>query len=488
MNRDDLMQAVTELDEEVIEQAAGAYKKKRRWIWAAAAAAVLALAVSLPFALKGAKSLSQKYETAVPKDYILAAPVYPVQLKWEETHHSNKADDGVISRHLNGSGQTDPYREFLGELILDALGDEDENAVMSPINLFFSMAMLSEITDGKTRKEILNAVGTADQEELRAAAKKIWEMIYWDNGKEKMIPANSLWLSDALQYNKETVSRLAEDHYASVFCGTMGSAAYNGALQNWINAQTDGFLREQVKSVGMDKETYLALVSTVLYQTRWACEFDSRNNKTAVFHGTNGDTETEFMFQCFEEGILYYYSEKFAFIKLSTLGNGTVWFFLPDEGVSVQEMMAEEAFQNLISEKFEDIHYYDEKTESEVEYQGVARTRIKVNLTMPKMDISRTIQLEPLFAKLGVRTCFDAKKADFSPILKEKTAFLSQAEQTTRITMDEEGIKAASYVDYLVGAPPPPKEEIDFTLDRPFFFMITGFDEVPYFAGVMNDP
>ena len=83
---------------------------------------------------------------------------------------------------------------------------------------------------------------------------------------------------------------------------------------------------------------------------------------------------------------------------------------------------------------------------------------------------------------------FDAKKADFSPNLKEKTALISQAEQTTRITMDEEGIKAASYVDYLVGAPPPPKEEIDFTLDRPFFFMITGFDEVPYFAGVMNDP
>ena len=52
MNRDDLMQAVTELDEEVIEQAAGPYKKKRKWIWAAAAAAVLALAVILPFAVK----------------------------------------------------------------------------------------------------------------------------------------------------------------------------------------------------------------------------------------------------------------------------------------------------------------------------------------------------------------------------------------------------------------------------------------------------
>ena len=43
-------------------------------------------------------------------------------------------------------------------------------------------------------------------------------------------------------------------------------------------------------------------------------------------------------------------------------------------------------------------------------------------------------------------------------------------------------------MDYLVGAMKPPEEEVDFTLDRPFFFMITGEDGVPYFAGVMNDP
>ena len=113
---------------------------------------------------------------------------------------------------------------------------------------------------------------------------------------------------------------------------------------------------------------------------------------------------------------------------------------------------------------------------------------IKINLTMPKVDISRTIPLKPLFDSLGIESCFDAGKADFSPLLNGKDACLTKAEQTTRIMMDEEGVKAASYVDYLVGAMKPPEEEVDFTLDRPFFFMITGEDGVPYFAGVMNDP
>ena len=488
MNRDDLMQAVTELDEEVIEQAAGPYKKKRKWIWAAAAAAVLALAVILPFALKQIRSSAQKNATPALRPYALATPLYPVQLKWEETHHTSKIDVDTGRRQSMGRGQTDPYRAFLGELILKTLEDQEDNAVMSPVNLFFSMAMLSEITDGKTRAEILNAIGAADQDELRTAVNKIWGMVYQDDGKEKMIPANSLWLADTLQYNESTVNRLAGSYYASVFRGTMGTAAYNSALQKWVNAQTDGILREEAKSLSMDKDTYLALVSTVLYQTKWAVPFSAKNNKTAVFHGANGDAETTFMYQQFEEGKFYYYSEKFAFIQLSTLHYGLVWLFLPDEGVSVQEMMQEDAFRTLITEKFADGNYYDGNMERPVEYQGVGRTMIKVNLTMPKVDISRTIPLEPLFDSLGIERCFDAKKADFSPLLKGKGACLTKAEQTTRIMMDEEGVKAASYVDYLVGAMLPPEDEVDFTLDRPFFFMITGADGVPYFAGVMNDP
>ena len=34
----------------------------------------------------------------------------------------------------------------------------------------------------------------------------------------------------------------------------------------------------------------------------------------------------------------------------------------------------------------------------------------------------------------------------------------------------------------------PPEEEIDFTLDRPFLFVITSPDNLPMFVGVVNDP
>ena len=39
-----------------------------------------------------------------------------------------------------------------------------------------------------------------------------------------------------------------------------------------------------------------------------------------------------------------------------------------------------------------------------------------------------------------------------------------------------------------VGAAVPPEEEIDFVLDRPFVFVITGEDGLPLFIGVVNQP
>ena len=53
---------------------------------------------------------------------------------------------------------------------------------------------------------------------------------------------------------------------------------------------------------------------------------------------------------------------------------------------------------------------------------------------------------------------------------QEGQAFLQEASHTSRLIMDEEGITAASYVDFAAGAALPPQEEIDIVFDRPFFF------------------
>ena len=42
----------------------------------------------------------------------------------------------------------------------------------------------------------------------------------------------------------ETLETLAEYYYASSYSGTMGSMEYNKMLQDWLNEQTGGLLKE----------------------------------------------------------------------------------------------------------------------------------------------------------------------------------------------------------------------------------------------------
>ena len=79
--------------------------------------------------------------------------------------------------------------------------------------------------------------------------------------------------------------------------------------------------------------------------------------------------------------------------------------------------------------------------------------------------------------------------APFSPLTKAEEVYLSEIRHGTRIAVDEQGVTAsACTIIPGAGAAPPPDEEIDFTLDRPFLFAIYGNDGLPLFVGIVNQP
>lgn len=59
-----------------------------------------------------------------------------------------------------------------------------------------------------------------------------------------------------------------------------------------------------------------------------------------------------------------------------------------------------------------------------------------------------------------------------------------------RVTTDEEGVEAAAYTVFSLSATSAGEmpEELDFVLDRPFLFAITGQDGLPLFVGAVNHP
>ena len=113
-----------------------------------------------------------------------------------------------------------------------------------------------------------------------------------------------------------------------------------------------------------------------------------------------------------------------------------------------------------------------------------------VNLAVPKFDVSSDLNLSGGLSSLGITDVFNNQTADFSPVMEDaENVFLADVKHASRVKIDEEGCTAAAYtVMRMAGAAMPPKETVDFILNSPFVFVLTGADGMPLFVGVVNDP
>jgi len=349
----------------------------------------------------------------------------------------------------------------------------EENPVCSPLNVYMALTMLSEITGGTSRQEILSLLNADSVEALRSQAGHVWNAHYCNDGASASILANSLWLDNGLAYSADAVNRLAESYYASVFQTDLGSEEGNRLLRQWLNDQTHGLLEEQAQNLSLAPQTVLAMASTMYYRAKWSEEFRSENNTENTFHCPDGDRTVTFLKQELSYGP-YYWGDDFGAVALGLEDGSRMWLILPDEGKGPADLLSDGAAMDLVLGGWRETG---------------AQKSLRIHLRLPKFDVSSDIRLEDAFRKLGVTTVFNPDAADFSPILPEQAAWLDTVNHAARVKIDEEGVEAAAYTVMAVcGAAMPPEDEMDFVLDRPFLFFITSRDDLPLFAGIVHTP
>ena len=389
---------------------------------------------------------------------------------YSEAYDSWWKNQRARQKHLDGyANGLDSF--FPASIRTFLSGTGAENRVYSPLNVYMALAMLAELTDGTSRAQILDCLGAEDITALRQQATALWDANYCDDGHLTSILASSLWLNQDIPFVQETMERLATVYSASSCPGPMGEASFTTALQTWINQQTGGLLEEQAAGLEMDPNTVLALATTVYFQGRWYNEFSPSATASGVFHAQSGDLDCDFMHQRGSRSL--YTGDQFSAIAQGIDGSGAMWLILPDEGSSPDALLQGQALYDFLA----------------AGYEWPQSKNYLVNLSLPKFDVSSTLDLNDGLNALGVTNVFDNTLADFSPTTTEVPLFLSKAEHAARVTIDEEGCTAAAYTVMTAdGASELPEEELDFTLDRPFLFALTNQDGLPLFVGVVNQP
>ena len=459
------------VDEKYVTAAAKRKKKKAAKYWISAVAAVLAFVLlfnlpSMPMVIsaKAVSIASESRQMQRPDldDYKDRNEWKADLVKWEAEQKflsstTRETIDALAPFFTNGSAQ-----------FLSTQGSE--NLLWSPINAYIGLALMTELTDGASRQQILDLFGARDIDALRQQVGAIWESAYNDNGHEISTLANSLWLENGLNYQQDTMDNIAYYYYASVYQGDLGSQKINNAIGAWINNNTGGFLKKSTSNVNLSPDTILALYSTIYFQAKWQDEFSASKNTQDTFHAPNGDKTVTFMNKKLAQ-MYYYYGDNFSAVALSLKNGSRMWFILPDEGYTTADVLADGQYMQMVLRQ----DWENEKW-------------MKVNLSVPKFDVNSTMDLNGGLQEMGVTDVFNEGAANFSEITGDVPIFLTAANQSVRVQIDEEGVKAAAYIEFPgATSPAPPEEIIDFILDRPFIFAITT-DNIPLFMGTVNNP
>lgn len=484
--------AIGQLDEKLITEAdekrtVKGVKNRRglaKRIWIPAVSVAACAAVFCGAALMGNKTspglVPILFETLAEAKYPEAAP-YPDESRVYSDEESEKMHTAwgeqrkecwEAAEALDDESLMNFYRLTSDTFLKDS---GEENRVYSPVNLYMALSMLAEVTDGDSREQILKLAGAESIEKLREQAANLWKACYKNDGATKTVLANSLWVRSDKEFNSDTLNMLADEYFASVYRGDFSSEETVNALREWLNRETEGLLEESVNNLPLSPETVMALCSTICFHAKWDWEFDPENNDTKAFHGIQGDFETEFMNKTDDMGC-YFWGSDYGAVSLKFANGGNMWLILPDEEKTVGDVLKSGEYIEMIKDSF---NWENQKN-------------MKVNLSVPKFDVSSDIDLSEGLEKLGVKDVFKSGKADFSPLSKDSEGwYINRVQHAARVIIDEEGCTAVAFTAMVAGTGGfiPAENEIDFILDRPFVFVITSeFASQPLFVGTVFEP
>lgn len=353
---------------------------------------------------------------------------------------------------------------------LRVLADQDgKNVLYSPLNIYLATGMLAEISGTSTQKEVLDFLGFSNLQELEDQIYILWNDLNTGNPENKLVLslANSVWLNQDKEINKDPLQRLADYQFASSYAGKMGSEEMNQKIRDWINDKTNGLLKDAVKDIKLKEDTVMALISALYMKDSWRDVFDANINTVEVFHAPSGDVETQMMHSG-ETGSIFIGTKFTAFQKM--MSGTSMLFVLPKEGYTVNDLADDEEVRQLL----EDPYAIPQKF-------GI------IHLSVPKFDVTGKLNLRDILEKMGLAEMF-GPEADFTPLIRTG-GYVSKATHDCRIKVDETGVEGAAYTMYVVadGMMADP-DEYWLTLDRPFLYSVSTFGGVHLFTGILQNP
>jgi len=237
-------------------------------------------------------------------------------------------------------------------------------------------------------------------------------------------------------------------------------------INQFVNEQTNGLIREIIKPESLISSTGLLLLSAIYFKGAWKYTFDPENTIDLVFHvdksrqtdssamSTSGSFKVSSMDSLKSEILEIPYSD----------GQTSMVIVLPNEETDIRHV------EGLLG---------DTGIESLIEgFNGMSATP-DVLVVLPSFITEFEVdKLEEALMRLKVETIFDDTRCNLTEITDSKT-FIQKIVHKAAIVVNEEGSEAAAATAVLGGT----KSSLSGPIPRKFIV-----DKLPLFAGRIVDP
>ena len=342
--------------------------------------------------------------------------------------------------------------------------DAEQNALYSPLSLYYALSLSAAGAQGNTQAEMLALLGVSDAETLAEQCGNLYRLLYRDNSLSQLRIANSMWLQESAPFRGEYLQTAADDYYASLFSVDFSDAETGRAMAAWIADNTNGTLSYEYAPVSRQM---MSLLNAVSFRAEWQDRFDSERTAQDLFTLASGETVAcDFMNR---RSVSHGFAKGDGFTRssLALKNAGSMVFVLPDEGISVGELLSS-------PEKIEECFFGGESGNGEVIWQ------------IPKFSYHVSMSLSDTLQALGMTSAFDSALADFSGVSSEPL-WIADVSQDAHIAIDENGVVASAFTEILYAGAAMPEGSADMRLTRPFLYGII-VDGQLLFVGVCANP
>lgn len=335
-----------------------------------------------------------------------------------------------------------------------AKANQNRDIFVSPTSIAIALSMLYNGASGTTQQEMASVLSLSgiDLKTLNTANKSLLTSLQSADPNVKLAIANSLWVRQGISFQYQFLKNNRQSYQAEITSLNFNSAESPGIINRWVEENTLGKIMQIVDRINPDD--VLFLINAVYFKGNWTNQFDKNLTALQSFYSPNG-TSKQHPFMSRSGDYRYYENQQLQAVSLP-YGNGrlSMYVFLPKKNSNLNTFLEQlniDSWNQWLSQ-----------------FKSQTGT-----VKIPRFKQEYEIELSKTLMALGMKTMFDANKANFANLTSERVK-VNSVRHKTFIEVNEEGTEAAATTSVGVGvtSAAPSTQPFTMIVDRPFFYAI----------------